>query len=82
MISPGPIRWPPGAEERLVPEKSSLKPQSFACCLEYVSKNPCLLNELSTFMSWDFCPAAFPRAERAVNNEMLIAFLQKHHDLP
>ena len=25
-ISPGPTRWPPGAEERLVPERSNLKP--------------------------------------------------------
>ena len=27
-ISPGPTRWPPGAEERLVPEESKLKPQT------------------------------------------------------
>ena len=27
-ISPGPIRWPPGAERRLVPAKSNLKPQT------------------------------------------------------
>ena len=30
-ISPGPTRWPPGAEKRLVPAKSNLKPhQTFA----------------------------------------------------
>ena len=28
MISPGPTRWPPGAERRLVPAKSNLKPQT------------------------------------------------------
>ena len=28
-ISPGPTRWPPGAERRLVPAKSNLKPQTF-----------------------------------------------------
>ena len=27
-ISPGPIRWPPGAERRLVPAKSNPKPQT------------------------------------------------------
>ena len=27
-ISPGPTRCPPGAEKRLVPEKSNLKPQN------------------------------------------------------
>ena len=27
-ISPGPTRWPPGAEGRLVPAKSNLKPQT------------------------------------------------------
>ena len=27
-ISPGPTRWPPGAERRLVPAKSNLKPQT------------------------------------------------------
>ena len=27
-ISPGPTRWPPGAERRLVPTKSNLKPQT------------------------------------------------------
>ena len=27
-ISPGPTRWPPGAEKRLVPAKSNLKPQT------------------------------------------------------
>ena len=27
-ISPGPTRWPPGAERRLVPAKSKLKPQT------------------------------------------------------
>ena len=27
-ISPGPTRWPPGAERRLVPAKSDLKPQT------------------------------------------------------
>ena len=29
-ISPGPTRWPPGAERRLVPAKSILKPET--CC--------------------------------------------------
>ena len=29
-ISPGPTRWPPGAERRLVPAKSNLRPQT--CC--------------------------------------------------
>ena len=29
-ISPGPTRWPPGAERRLVPAKSNLKPQTLA----------------------------------------------------
>ena len=29
-ISPGPIRWPPGAERRLVPAKSNLKPQTLS----------------------------------------------------
>ena len=28
-ISPGPTRWPPGAERRLVPAKSNLKPQTY-----------------------------------------------------
>ena len=28
MISPGPTRWPPRAERRLVPAKSNLKPQT------------------------------------------------------
>ena len=34
-ISPGPTRWPPGAERRLVPAKSNIKPQTFSwpCCL-------------------------------------------------
>ena len=27
-ISPGPTRWPPGAERRLVPAKLNLKPQT------------------------------------------------------
>ena len=27
-ISPGPTRWPPGAERRLVPAKSNLKPET------------------------------------------------------
>ena len=27
-ISPGPTRWPPGTERRLVPAKSNLKPQT------------------------------------------------------
>ena len=27
-ISPGPTRWPPGTEKRLVPAKSNLKPQT------------------------------------------------------
>ena len=31
-ISPGPTRWPPGAERRLVPAKSNLKPQTSNCC--------------------------------------------------
>ena len=30
-ISPGPTRWPPGAERRLVPAKSNLKPQTSTC---------------------------------------------------
>ena len=30
-ISPGPTRWPPGAERRLVPAKSNLKPQTYRC---------------------------------------------------
>ena len=30
-ISPGPTRWPPGAERRLVPAKSNLKPQTTCC---------------------------------------------------
>ena len=29
-ISPGPTRWPPGAERRLVPAKSNLKPQTLS----------------------------------------------------
>ena len=29
-ISPGPTRWPPGAEGRLVPAKSNLKPQTYS----------------------------------------------------
>ena len=32
-ISPGPTRWPPGAERRLVPAKSNLKPQTSVCCV-------------------------------------------------
>ena len=28
-IAPGPTRWPPGDEERLVPETSNLKPQTY-----------------------------------------------------
>ena len=31
-ISPGPTGWPPGAERRLVPAKSDLKPQIFVPC--------------------------------------------------
>ena len=31
-ISPGPTRWPPGAERRLVPTKSNLKPQTHYVC--------------------------------------------------
>ena len=31
-ISPGPTRWPPGAERRLVPAKSNLKPQTSHAC--------------------------------------------------
>ena len=30
-ISPGPTRWPPGAERRQVPAKSNLKPHTFVC---------------------------------------------------
>ena len=33
-ISPGPTRWPPGAERRLVPAKSNLKPQTFQSFLQ------------------------------------------------
>ena len=32
-ISPGPTRWPPGAERRLVPAKSNLKPQTLLLML-------------------------------------------------
>ena len=32
-IPPGPTRWPPGAEGRLVPAKSNLKPQSYKVLL-------------------------------------------------
>ena len=36
-ISPGPTRWPLGAEERLVPGKSNLKPQTaIDFCLVFV----------------------------------------------
>ena len=57
--------------------------QLFAWCLEYVSKTPCLLNELSTFMSSDLCPAPIAGTELTVNNEnVLRAFMQKHHVLP
>ena len=31
-ISPGPTRWPPAAERRLVPAKSNLKPQTHHRC--------------------------------------------------
>ena len=30
-LSPGPTRWPPWAEERLVPETSNLKPHTSLC---------------------------------------------------
>ena len=32
-IPPGPTRWPPGAEGRLVPAKSNLKPQTYKVLL-------------------------------------------------
>ena len=49
-ISPGPTRWPPGAERRLVPAKSNLKPQTFDKLLVKSTQS----NELSNFMnrSW------------------------------
>ena len=34
-IPPGPTRWPPGAERRLVRAKSNLKPQTY-CCVAFV----------------------------------------------
>ena len=55
----------------------------FAWHLEYFTKTACLLNDLSTFMSSDLCSAGIPRAEPAVNNENILrAFLKKHHILP
>ena len=46
-ISPGPTRWPPGAERRLVPAKSNLKPQTFDKLLEKATQP----DELSNFMN-------------------------------
>ena len=46
-ISPGPTRWPPGAERRLVPAKSNLKPQrtvQFPLCILFLCLNSlCIL---------------------------------------
>ena len=38
-ISPGPTRWPPGAERRLVPAKSNLKPQTSDCVILAVDRH-------------------------------------------
>ena len=38
-ISPGPTRWPPGAERRLVPAKSNLKPETPFAALASTMKN-------------------------------------------
>ena len=41
-ISPGPTSWLPGAEQRLVPEKSNLKPQtSFICKFDITESDRC-----------------------------------------
>ena len=58
-ISPGLTRWPPGAERRLVPAKSNLKPQTFPgwgavcgrACWARVSAVPC--------SSWLSCRGVF-----------------------
>ena len=39
-ISPGPTRWPPGAERRLVPARSNLKPQTFSFSFSLPSGPP------------------------------------------
>ena len=39
-ISPGPTRWPPGAERRLVPAKSNLKPQTSNTTHALLSPDP------------------------------------------
>ena len=39
-ISPGPTRWPPGAERRLVPAKSNLKPQTSSGSLKKRTEEP------------------------------------------
>ena len=44
-ISPGPTRWPPGAERRLVPAKSNLKPQT------YYDGNPSNLDDF--ILDWE-----------------------------
>ena len=36
-ISPGPTRWPPGAERRLVPQKKNLKPQTSNLMAAYLT---------------------------------------------
>ena len=49
-ISPDPTRWPPGAERRLVPAKSNLKPQTshlLLCCLPLAVPVP-----FSPTLSW------------------------------
>ena len=35
-IPPGPTRWPPGAERRLLPAKSNLKPQTFCAAQTHI----------------------------------------------
>ena len=39
-ISPGPTRWPPGAQRRLVPAKSNLKPQTHRSALRWEEASP------------------------------------------
>ena len=52
-ISPGPTRWPPGAERRLVPAKSNLKPQTLRLRLtvEALYSQPPLFSNLQGAVS-------------------------------
>ena len=72
-ISPGPTRWPPGAERRLVPAKSNLKPQTSNHQATPSFPRPASWGRGSTGPS-SGAPCPYPRRESRVvqPNELLL----------